>query len=257
MPKEPMDRRYVDLDEDDREVFEMERLGVSEPEEGKITEEQPETKVTEIWVYAKSEEEARENAKTVIDLIGKLAYAGMEELKGDLRLNRERIEKFESEIPELEKKYKEIEKEIEEHKKTVHYRYKEDAERSILHWMDLLNAIEVDLVGIKARLSKIKELKENGYGSSLRLMQASAEVDLAGALARKKAAQTFRQKAVDFVALSREQYILSKDIPAKQGELKQIKNKVLFIEKKLSNLVAANIQPVEVVGNEVTIHPVK
>ena len=252
-PKVPMDGREVDFDEDDEEFFEPGHIRNPEIVE------QPEAKGLEIWVYAKSEEEARGNAKTVIDLIGQLSYAPMEYHRRNLRFHRELIEKFEIEIPELEKKYEEIKTEIEERQKTVHYRYKEDAKRSILHWMDILSAIEVDIVGIKARLSTIKEFIDSGKTTRSMLveMQVVAEVDLAGALARKDAAQTFKQEAVDFIALSRESYILSQNIPAKQEELKQLKNKVPFIEKKLSNLVAANIQPVEVVGNEVTIHPVK
>lgn len=255
-PKGPVDRINV-IEMDDEEEMELALYG--EYEKGRVGEKQSETMVNEIWVCAKSEEEARDNAKTVINLIRQLAYAPLEKSERELILLRERIEKLETEIPELERKKKELKREIEEHKKTVHYRRETDARRSILEWMDMLSAIEVDLVGIKARLAKIKEIMDRGkYLPSVLEMQIATEVDLAGALARKDAAQSFRQKAIDFVTLVHVTYRkVSRSLKSKQDELVHSRYLVAGYEKVLANLRAANIQPVEVVDNVVTIYPVK
>jgi chromosome segregation ATPase len=219
---------------------------------------------TEFWVLGNSEKEARENAETIIDLVARLAYADVEKASQGIRLHRERIEKLEAEIPELERRREEIEREIEEHKKTVHYRNETDARRSILEWTDSLNGIEVDLIGIKAKLAKIEEIRQglrgesDGVSDSLFTMQFAAEVELASALARKEAAQSFRKKAIDFVTLSTvTRRRVSRPLKSKQDELAYSRRAVPRYEEVLAKLQAANIQPLEVVDNEVVIHPVQ
>lgn len=254
----------LDFLDEERELAEYEALGLMDKPLKPPVAEAPES--TKFWVYGNSEKEARENAQTIIDLVAKLAYADVEKAKQGLRRHREMIEKLEAEIPELERKREEIEREIEEHKKTVHYSGDADARRSILEWTDLLNTIEVDLVGIKARLAKIKELTEKEHQKktvdhevqgALSRMQMAAEIDLASALARKEAAQSFCKKAADFIALKKKRQRASREVKENQDELAYSRRAVSRYEEVLAKLQAADIPPVELVDNEVVIHPVR
>jgi DNA repair exonuclease SbcCD ATPase subunit len=233
---------------------------IGESEEGTATVEQPEVYVMTIQVFADSKKAAQDDAKTVVYLLRQLIHAPMEMAEQEQRKHRERIEQSQSEIAELERKHGEIDREIKEHKKTVYFSTKTDTKRSILEWTDLLNTIEVDLVGIKARLKKIQELDEQTTlkpaSESLRVMRLAAEVDLASALARKGAAVSFRQKAIDFCELMVDRDHVASDIANKQKELTYSRNAVTLCAKWLAAIQAENIQPVEVVDNEVIIHPV-
>jgi hypothetical protein len=88
-------------------------------------------------------------------------------------------------------------------------------------------------------------------------MQMAAEVDLASALARKEAAQSFRKQAADFVALSRSVERLETQIPDTREGLARSRRREAATQRRLAKLLSADIQPVEVVNNEVVIHPVQ
>ena len=82
------------------------------------------------------------------------------------------------------------------------------------------------------------------------------EIELAGALARKNAAQSYRKKAMDFLDLAEKSESLLGQLETNQMRLSSYQGKVADIEKRLPQL-RADVKPVEVVNNEVKIHPVK
>ncbi|MHC4478072.1 MAG: hypothetical protein ACYTEL_20735 [Planctomycetota bacterium] len=266
-PLEDIDEEELDaIGRDWREIDELERISQYEARLGEgIRTQAPEDGTTEWGVYANSEEEARVQAETVIALISKLAYAPIEEAKLRLQQERDIIAEVESKIPQIEKEKKDTEAKLAEYKRTVHYRNKDEAQRSILEWIDLLNVIEVDLVGIKARLATIKKLKQDIRGTgqtdtvrdSLTTMRFGAEVELASALARKDAAQSFGKKAADFVALSESVEDLAWKLSVSRDQMEHSRKKEPVIQKRLARLLSADMPPVEVFDNEVKIHPVE
>ncbi len=217
--------------------------------------ERPRPGWSEFWLFASSEQEARKLTEAFIWHIERLADVEVRIEETELEVYREDVVRLEKEKQKIEQELPGAKSEFKELKKTTYYRNQDDAEKSILEWNTLLNTVEVDIVGIKARLMKIKELKENGYGSRLRIMRAAAEVDLAGALARQIAAQSHREKALRFIYLTGKLQgegaliIYNEELPRLRKVIKEF-------EDKLPKMRAA-IKPVEVVGNEVTIYPVR
>jgi hypothetical protein len=215
----------------------------------------------ELRVYATSEQEARKMAEVLIDGVKSSAYYKVRRAEVRLEDYRKRIADAENEIPKIEMQKKRVEAELAEFKKTTYYRSGADAEKSILEWNNLLNVVEVDIIGIKAKLDTIDRLeKKKGQSDdalrSLVRMRLAADVDLAGALARQSAAQSHRQKTLRFLDLSQKSDGLSVQLDDKRSQLSQDQDRVADYQKNLPQL-RANVRPVVVVGNEVVIHPVQ
>lgn len=223
-------------------------------------------------LYAASEQEARKMAEVLIDGAKSLAYAYVRRDEARLEDYRKKITDIENEIPKLEEKKQAAEAQFAECKKTTYYRNKDDAQRSILEWNNLLSAVEVDIIGIQAKLDMINQLKQKQSKTeevdgmtfmsggealwSLRKMQMAEEIELAGALARKNAALSYRDKALKFLDLAEKSESLQEQLNRQQMVLSSYKDDVAKIESRLPQR-RADIRPVEVVNNEVTIHPIR
>jgi len=218
----------------------------------------------QFWIYAASEQEAREMAEALIDGAKSLAYAYVRRDEARLEDYRKKITDIENEIPKLEEKKQAAEAQFAECKKTTYYRNKDDAQRSILEWNNLLSAAEVDIIGIQAKLNMVKELRKKEQEKVeadelfwfLFRMRMAEEVELAGALARKNAALSFRDKALKFLDLAEKLDSLSAQLFVKQDNLSGYQKSIANLEGRLPQL-RADVRPVEVVDNEVKIHPLK
>jgi hypothetical protein len=226
----------------------------------------------QFWVYAASEQEARQMAELLIGYAKDLAYARVRRDEALLENYRKRLTDAENEIPKLEEQKKPLEAELAKIKKTTYYRNKDDAQKSMLGWNNLLSAVEVDIIGIQAKLDMINQLKQKQSKTeevdgmtfvsggealwSLRKMQMAEEVELAGALARKNAALSYRDKAVKFLDLAEKLDSLSTQLERKRVVLGDNQATVASIERRLPQ-ERANVRLVEVVNNEAKIHPVE
>jgi chromosome segregation ATPase len=215
------------------------------------------------WLYATSEQEARETAELFIRYAKSLADIRLRRAEDDLEDYRKRITDIENEIPKLEEERKPLEAELAKVKETTYFRNKDDAQRSILEWNNLLSAAEVDIIGIQAKLDMVKELRKKEQEKVeadelfwfLFRMRMAEEIELAGALARKNAALAYRDKALKFLDLAEKLESLEDELNGQQMTLSSDKRDVAKMESRLPQL-RADVRPVEVVDNEVTIHPV-
>ena len=219
----------------------------------------------QFWVYAASEQEARKMAEVLIDGAKSLAYAYVRRDEAELEDFRKKIADVEDKIPKLEVEKKAAEAEFAECKKTTYYRNRDDAQKSMLGWNNLLNAVEVDIIGIQAKIDRINMLMKKyqsegrplgGLLESLLKMQMAEGIELAGALARKNAALSYRDKALKFLDLAEKLDSLSTQLEGKRIVLSDDQDNIAKIERRLPQQ-RANVRLVEVVNNEVKIHPVK
>ena len=180
------------------------------------------------WLYATSEQEARQMAELFIGYAKSLADIKVRQAEARLEDYRKKITDIENEIPKLEEKKKPLKAELAKIKEKTYYRNRHDAERSILEWNNLLSAAEVDIIGIQAKIDMINKLEKKyrteerpfgGLIESLRKMQMAEEIELAGVLARKNAALAYRDKALKFLDLDEKLDSLSAQLFVKQGNL--------------------------------------
>jgi len=212
----------------------------------------------EMWLYAESAEQAQELAKAFIERVSGLAYIRVRKEEARLEYLHAQVARFENEIRPLENELKPFTQKMAVYEKTTYYRNKDDAQRSILQWNTLLNQVEVDIIGIKAKLDKIKQFtkteRKDYLLASLHSMKMAEEVELAGALARKNAAQSHREKALAFLDLAEKAEELEHGLRGVEERLSWTRKEVAKLEKQLSQM-KTEIKPVEVVNNEVTIYP--
>ncbi len=219
----------------------------------------------EFWLYAASEQEARKMAELFIRYAKSLADVRVRRAEAKLEYYRKKITDIENEIPKLEEKKKPVEAELAKIKEKTYYLNKDDAQRSILEWNNLLNMVEVDIIGIQAKIDMINKLEKKyhteerpfgGLIESLRKMRMAEEIELAGASARKNAAQWYRNKALKFLDLAEKLDSFLAQLSVKQDNLSDYQKSIANLEGRLPQ-ERANVRPVEVVGNEVKIHPLK
>ncbi|MHC4645543.1 MAG: hypothetical protein ACYTBJ_08570 [Planctomycetota bacterium] len=224
------------------------------------------------WLYATSEQQAREMAGVFIRYVKSLADVEVRRAEGQLEDYRKRITDIENEIPKIEEQRKTAEAELAECRKTTHYRNRDEAQKSILEWNNLLNVVEVDIIGIRAKLDMINQLKQKQTKTeevdgrtflsggeplwSLDKMRMAEEIELAGALARKNAALSYRKKALAFLDSAEKLGSLLEQLDAEGIRLRSARDNIPNIEKRLPQL-RVDAKPVEVVDNEVEIHPVE
>jgi hypothetical protein len=226
----------------------------------------------QFWLYATSEQDARKKAQVLIEGARDLADVYVKGAEAELELRRKRIADANDEIPKIEIEKRAAEAELAECKKTTHYRSADEAQKSMLEWNNLLSGVEVDIIGIQAKLDMIKQLKQEqsrpeevdgmtfmpdgGTLWSLDKMRMAEEIELAGALARKNAAESYRKKALKFLDLSEKRDGLWYQLESKRRQLSEDQNAIAKQGRRLPQL-RMEARPIEVVDNEVKIHPVE
>jgi len=246
--------------------------GITEPYEFLLSEDRVGDNRVQFWLYGASEQEARKNAEALIGVFKGLADVYVRRAEAELELLSKRVADANDEIQKIEERKRAAEDEFAECKKTTYYRNADEAEKSILEWNNLLSAVEVDIIGIQAKLGMIKKLKQEQTKTeeadgmtfmsdgatlwSLDKMRMAEEIELAGALARKNAGESYREKALKFLDLSEKCDELSVQLDSKRRQLSSDQDKIADTERRLPQL-RAEVRPVQVVDNEVKIHPVE
>lgn len=220
----------------------------------------------EIGLYGVSEKDVRIMAKSLIKWVNEKVEAELESTKSSLEKNRKQKSEIEKLIDKQRKEIKEIEEKLSELKKSVPYQSIEDAHKSLVEFNKVLQLIEVEIVGIEAKLRMIKkqyEILENqssNYPKStsdlLFQMRLTQEIELAGALARKNAAQLVHKKALDFCNLTEQAEILPQKLGLNQEQLKKNQSIISRWEKDLAN-PPDRMMPIELADSKVVIYPIE
>ena len=146
------------------------------------------------------------------------------------------------------------------------YQSIEDAHESIQEFNKVLQLIEVEIVGIEAKLSMIKqqyEKLENQSGNYpqstsdlLFQMRLTQEIELAGALARKSAAQSAHKNGLDFSNLAEQAEALPQKLEFNQKQLIKTKDRITSFENKLDK-PPSRMTPIELADSKVVIYPIE
>ena len=220
--------------------------------------------VTLFSLYGRNKEDMKVTAQVLIDCLNDMAY----ESSGKIR---KPLEKYRKEEPELEKAISQLmnEKEnvtvrLEEIKKIVRYRNTKDAQESIQEFDKVLQLIEIEIIGIQAKLDMIKQQKDklqktNGdYPKStadlLFQMRLTQEIELTGAFARKNAGESALKKATDFLSLVEKIKGIKETLGEKRKQLASLQLKIPRLEKILAESFR-DMRPVELVDDTIFIYP--
>jgi len=208
-------------------------------------------------------EDLKETAEALIKCLDDMAYAELEKWKKKLDDGRVEKAELQEKISNADKEKEDLAGKIDELKKTVRYHSIEDAQKSIQEFNRVLQLVEIEIVGIGAKLDMIKQEQEKvktreteaakEASNLLFQMRMSQEIELAGALARKGAAESALKKASNFADFSERTQKLTE-------LLKELHEKLPFVERSIANHEEIlrnpqeDIRPVELADNKVIIH---
>ena len=212
-----------------------------------------------------TEDDARKMALALLEVLDKQNAERLESTRQELKQRKEKAAQLEKSIGELQIKKLPIDEQLEKYKNTIYYQNIEDARKSIFEWSNLINMIDVDIVGIQAKLEMVGRQREENrkrknplrnLTEALFQIEMANKIELAGALARKKAGQDSLKKAIEFVGLSEETAWLAASLKSKEQSLADEQYAIEMGENMLADL-PAYLKPIEVLDNTVTIYPLK
>ena len=219
-----------------------------------------------VYIYGVSQKDVKITVETLIEWMDKEAHLNLEQLKKQLQEDRSRKSELASEIKDLHAKQKNLIPKIEDAKKHLWYRYQSDAYEVIKEFNKTLTLIEIDIIGIQAKLDMIKiqdkELAKpganlpKGAADLLFQIRITQEIELTGASARKKAVMAAKDKASGFVDLLNKADTFGVYLAVKDDKLNRTQRRIEILEKELA-YPPEKMRPVELVDNMVVIHPVK
>jgi archaellum component FlaC len=220
-----------------------------------------------VILYAVSKDDAKKMVQAYLEAARSTANAKVE--RNEIALGR-----FEEEIAKAKKELSETEAELETviieyemvKKKTHSLSSDADAAReskeTILEMSRVLDSLTIEITGIEAKLSAIERIKSQRKVSSteglakLEEIKSEQTVELAGALARNKAALNIREREEKFYGLYKQRGNLERQVVRLKDSLRNSEKYRQRVEHKLANPEPEMIPP-KLYQNKVTIHPIK
>jgi hypothetical protein len=221
-----------------------------------------------IRLYAMYELDARKMAETFVEVMGDKAEK-IRSYKERTGMLQEGIFRANKEILDKEAEAEVILATLRESIKNVHYLSIDEAKQAILELNTMLNNLDIELAGMKAKLMAIQEHQERqkakkfekGIREAILLKLENMWIDLLIELkvaeVRKETATKLRSQAEDFC----------KQMNAKKAEIQKETNKlkmdITFFEREIlqfkENLADPDMEmlPPKIYQNKVTIYPVK
>ena len=216
---------------------------------------------TRLLVLAAKEEDARLLVRAVIEDLNRSRRDRLEkpaeelaELRATVATQTENVAKVTQRVADVEAAQRAL---VEQ----TGYRDTDQASRDLHELERVVRLADVDITGIRAKLAAIRKAREEGGSSETRVqvldrLQLEQDIELAGALARKAAAE---KQATDARQYLDNQQRLEKDkewLGQARGFLPRNNRRI----EELTALLAsppADLRPVQVVDHRVTIRPVK
>lgn len=208
-------------------------------------------------LYAVREEDARKLAEAFIEVL-------TDDANEKARPNREAILELEDKISQTIAKIPEAEAEaqtalskLKELKKTIHYASSDEAKSTISELNKMLVMNDVEIAGIEAKIREIEKYKsykivtEKTHLAVLEQMLSEQNIELAAALAKKKAAVAARDEAEVFCRL--EEATKMPDYLTQQ--LRQYETNLRQTENMLDS--NPDMIPPIIFQNKVTVYPVR
>jgi len=216
-----------------------------------------------ICVHGVTEKDTKTMVELLINWEDEKSHMKLENAKNALEELRKNKSELEQKIPELAKESNDLAIELQGLKQITQYQKLEDAQESIREFNKILQLVNIEIVGVKAKLDMIKQQsekiqkEENKYSEDsanhLFQMRLTQEIELAGALSRKKAAQSALSTASKFVTITEKSEKTTKTLKEKQNMLSCIPDSIAMRERQLTDMKSTEFQ---LMDNTIMIYPV-
>ncbi|MHC4572224.1 MAG: hypothetical protein ACYS0C_09160 [Planctomycetota bacterium] len=216
-------------------------------------------------LHAVSEEDAKAMVLSLLRWRDSQAKAELDDVKNTLESVRSQKPIVETTISRLREQMESLLRQRKEMEGKLYYDGVSDAQESIREFKQALRLVEVDIVGIRAKLNmirlqkeKIKKEEKSTYdkvSDTLFQTRLTQEIELAGALAKQEAIQSMVKEASDYVSVLWEQTDLDEKIREAKGSLQDTLKKIANLEAKLAD-PPHTMRPAELADDKVVIYPV-
>jgi uncharacterized coiled-coil DUF342 family protein len=164
---------------------------------------------TRVLLYAVTQEDAQKMAQAYLQYTEDTFRVDVRGFGRNVQHGVEEIESTKKKMAEAEKRIEETQKSLDEFQKTVPYRTESEAHEAIGELDRMLNAAQVEIAGIKAKIATIQEYQRGGPGysrseetrSRLAMIYIEESIALRGAQAREQMATRLREQANRYVDL--------------------------------------------------------
>ncbi|HUU15896.1 MAG TPA: hypothetical protein VMW72_02005 [Sedimentisphaerales bacterium] len=217
----------------------------------------------QIRLYAMSELDARKTAEAFVEALADKAEKIRSYKDHILMLQRE-IFQTKQEILEKEAENEVALANLRENIKNVHYLSTDEAKQAISELNTMLNNLDIELAGMKAKLQAIQEHRErqkiiNREGILLKLedMWIDLLIELKVAEARKETATEIRMRAEDFCKkMGAKKAEFQKNVNEYKMRVTMNEQEIHQFKEKLADPDMETL-PLKVYQNKVTIYPVR
>lgn len=219
-----------------------------------------------IFLYAVSEEDARNMIKALIEILEERPNRRRLEYTTRLREDKEEMVKAKGLLPGKEALLPSVKAEYDKRKESAHpftadTEAAEQAKQTIIEMGKMLDTLDVELAGIREKLKVINdywsrrgEMSEAACGK-LQEMEIEQTVELKGAEARRKAAVAIRQREKDFFDLYDQWLSLDSEVNGLRIRICSREEEIAQIEEMLAN-PKPDILPPKIYQDKVVIYRV-
>jgi len=229
-----------------------------------------------VFLYAVSQEDAKKTVQAYLEIPTNKVKARMQKYKEYIKDKKQEIIEIKKVLPEKQKQADEMQLKFIEIKNTRYFPLSdndayEKAKETILDMYKMLDILEIELAGIREKMSIINEYRKTpqdrqaimrrnklpeGMLAKLEQMFIEQTIELKSAEARKQAAIKIRGRDKAFIDMFNEWNNLSDEVYKLKANLESAEKNVQRIEEILTN-PTPNLLPPEIYQNKVTIYPVR
>ena len=219
-----------------------------------------------LYLYAVGDKDAKKTVQAYFEVALDIANSMMQERKIELHEYEEKAAQARKELPEKEAEFEAINVEYEIVKKKTHNLSShsdagKESKETILEMNRVLDSLAIEIIGIEAKLSAVERIKSQRKVSSIeglaKLEEIKSEqtVELAGALARKKAALNIRERKEEFYGLHKQTFSLVGQVDSLKNSLMNYEQILTHVEEELARIEPSMLPP-KLYQDKVTIYPV-
>jgi hypothetical protein len=217
-------------------------------------------------LYAVSQDDAKTMVRAVNEYMTVKANEQMQDMRKNADEYEERIADIRRELPQKQVKLEAASVSYQEIKKRTHDLSSDsdaakEAKETILEMNKVLDAIAIEIAGIEAKLSAIEQYKSKKNVSieglaKVEQILSEQTIELAGALARRKATLRIRGREETFLNRNQQWHHLTVEVNDLQNELPERERSLQWHRERLAN-PDSDMLPPQIYQNKVTIHPVR
>jgi hypothetical protein len=218
-------------------------------------------------VYAVSQEDAKRVTEALLELWTAGAKRRTQEVEDRFRKQEEEMARANNDLQNKQAELESVTRQLEELRGSTRSLStdedaREQAKATVLEMDKILNTLDIEITGIKAKLTAIDQYKSERKLTSieglakLEVMLAEQTVELAGALAKMEAARGIREAHQKFYDLATQRATLEREVWSLRTALGNWPVRRRDWEERLADPPAFWLPP-KVYENEVTIYPVR